>query len=47
MPELHADEPDGVEEEEGDGRHQVQIGHVLVIRPVHSTAHTPNTESEY
>jgi hypothetical protein len=38
LPELHAGEADGVEEEEGDGRHQVQVGHVLVVHTVHRTA---------
>jgi hypothetical protein len=37
LPELHEDEADGVEEEEGDGSHQVQVGHVLVLWTVHST----------
>jgi hypothetical protein len=38
LPELHASEADGVEEEEGDGRHQVQVGHVLVVHTIHRTA---------
>jgi hypothetical protein len=38
LPELHAGEADGVEEEEGDGRHQVQVGHVLVVHTVYRTA---------
>ncbi len=38
LPELHASEADGVEEEEGDGRHQVQVGHILVVYTVHRTA---------
>jgi hypothetical protein len=40
LPELHAGEADGVKEEEGDGRHQVQVGHVLVVHTVHRTALT-------
>ena len=42
LPELEADESDGVEEEEGDGRHQVEEGHVPVLHPVHRT-HPANT----